>query len=170
MLIDEFRQFSIQFYQRPAVKLWLLAAQTSEAVDINLLLLACWLGIEGRVLAEYQWQGLSQQIGEFRHRFLCPLRALRQQTQAVIETNWGPDCKRILLSAELELEWLQQQQMLSYLAALGTFERGADSSQSLAIQNLDAVFNEVYSKKTFDYQELLTELADFIREREASGN
>lgn len=162
MFSEQFRDFSSQFYRRDTVKKILLAAQEQHQLDINMLLLACWLGSLGWTLGVADWLGLSQSCHLFRQHLLLPLRALRQSSSHLgLEQKLALDCKRLFLQLELELEWREQQELINYLHQHGTFSLTPQSSDGLAKQNLLSLLEHNQLNNLWNLDELVEELEDF---------
>ena len=146
---DKFWQFSLQLY--PQVKALCLQWQDELGVNVNLLLLLCYLEQQQLSLSAPELQQLAAQLNSFSAQFTRPLRALRKNTAiAAVTPAQQQTLKQALLQAELELEKLEQQLLLQhcpplskkatpllelYLAQFNT-DSNADSD-TLAAQILD---------------------------------
>lgn len=146
---DSFWQFSLQLY--PRVKPLCLQWQDELGVNVNLLLLLCYLEQQQRSLNAAELQQLAAQLNNFSMQFTQPLRALRKNTAiAAITPPQQQSLKQALLQAELTLEQLEQQLLLQhcpplskkatpllelYLAQLNT--TGNADSDTLAAQIFD---------------------------------
>lgn len=146
---DSFWQFSLQLY--PRVKPLCLQWQDELGVNVNLLLLLCYLEQQQRSLNAAELQQLAAQLNNFSMQFTQPLRALRKNsTIAAVTPTQQQSLKQALLQAELTLEQLEQQLLLQhcpplskkatpllelYLAQLNT--TGNADSDTLAAQIFD---------------------------------
>lgn len=114
---DKFWQFSLQLYTQ--VKPLCLQWQDELGVNVNLLLLLCYLEQQQLSLSAAQLQQLTAQLDNFSAQFTKPLRALRQNSAvAPLLPAQQQTLKQALLQAELELEKLEQQLLLRFCPPL----------------------------------------------------
>ncbi|HEY0923023.1 TIGR02444 family protein [Rheinheimera pacifica] len=114
---DKFWQFSLQLY--PQVKALCLQWQDELGVNVNLLLLLCYLEQQQLSLSAPELQQLAAQLDNFSAQFTKPLRALRKNTViAAVTPAQQQSLKQALLQAELTLEQLEQQLLLQHCPAL----------------------------------------------------
>jgi len=99
-------QFSLALY--PKVQRLCLHWQDTLKININLLLLLCYLEQQHCSINSGQIHTLSEQLNAFSQRFTQPLRQLRRQTTSA-PTLLQAQLKHTLLNAELALEKLEQQ-------------------------------------------------------------
>jgi len=77
---EAFWRFSLAFYEQPGVAQALLALQDRDSLDVNLMLLALWLGISGRGRLESDTLAeAGRAIGRIRAEIVEPLRTLRRK-------------------------------------------------------------------------------------------
>jgi uncharacterized protein (TIGR02444 family) len=75
---EEFWAFSLALYARPGVAEACLRLQDTCALDVNLLLLCCWLARRGCRLSAADLAGAEARAAPLRARVLEPLRAARR--------------------------------------------------------------------------------------------
>ncbi|MDX1677044.1 TIGR02444 family protein [Arsukibacterium sp.] len=110
-------QFSLALY--PQVQPLCLAWQDNFGVNINLLLLLCYLEQQQLSLTHQQLLQLTAELEQFSSQFTQPLRALRRKSSsASLSTSQQQHLKQALLQAELKLEQLEQQLLLQHCPAL----------------------------------------------------
>lgn len=116
---QQFWQFSLALY--PKVQPLCLAWQDSFGVNVNLLLLLCYLEQQQLSLTSQQLQHLAAKLNNFSRQFTQPLRALRRNSSsASLAKAQQQYLKQALLQAELSLEQLEQQLLLEYCPPLDT--------------------------------------------------
>lgn len=114
---EQLWQFSLAFY--PKVKPICLHWQDSLGANVNLLLLLCFLEQQQLCLSPQQIQQLSAVLENFSAQFTRPLRQLRRSaSQSPLLPTQQQQLKQSLLTAELELERLEQQLLLAQCPAL----------------------------------------------------
>jgi uncharacterized protein (TIGR02444 family) len=114
---DKFWQFSLQLY--PQVKPLCLQWQDELGVNVNLLLVLCYLEQQQLSLSTAELQQLAAQLNNFSAQFTKPLRTLRKNTAiAAVTPAQQQTLKQALLQAELTLEQLEQQLLLQHCPAL----------------------------------------------------
>jgi len=110
-------QFSLALY--PKVQPLCLEWQDNLGVNINLLLLLCYLEQQQLSLTQPQLLQLTAELEQFSRQFTQPLRALRRKSHlATLSLTQQQQLKHTLLQAELELEKLEQQLLLQHCPAL----------------------------------------------------
>ncbi len=113
----EFRTFSQSLYGRAGVAPACLGLQDRRGLDVNLLLLCCWAGGQGRSLDREALAMLASAIGPWRANVVEPLRAVRRWLKANPESVAGaPDLRRRILDTEIEAERLAQGRLSSAVA------------------------------------------------------
>lgn len=100
-MADSLWEFASAGYQRPGVAATCLDLQDKLEADVNMLLAAAWLGVDG-----YRWQ--AEEVAEIvvacsQWRTLCllPLRKIRRDLKGVAGAeNWYQRIKALELEAE----------------------------------------------------------------------
>ncbi|MAD76542.1 MAG: TIGR02444 family protein [Rheinheimera sp.] len=114
---DALWQFSLALY--PKVQPICLQWQDSFGLNVNLLLLLCYLEQRQLSLSGSQLEQLAATLNTFSQQFTQPLRALRRSSsKANLSVTQQQQLKQSLLAAELSLEQLEQQLLLEYCPAL----------------------------------------------------
>jgi uncharacterized protein (TIGR02444 family) len=84
-------QFSLGFYARPGVAPALIALQDRDGCDVNLILYALWLGLDGRPIDPAGLEAAAAAIAPLRHGVVEPLRALRRR----LKDDPDPEVQRL---------------------------------------------------------------------------
>ena len=110
-------QFSLALY--PKVQSLCLQWQDTFGLNINMLLLLCYLEQRQLSLSASQLKQLATSLSTFSQQFTQPLRALRRNSNsAALSVTQQQQLKQSLLAAELSLEQLEQQLLLEHCPAL----------------------------------------------------
>ncbi|MFO1048416.1 MAG: TIGR02444 family protein [Geminicoccaceae bacterium] len=139
----EFWRFSLDRYSRPGVAEACLELQDRDGADVNLLLLAMWLGSLGRRLSPAEGARLTAIAADWQNPIVAPLRAVRRCLKERIDVPWAEALevwRRRVAEAELALE--QVEQLLLERAAgagLGCAPRMAAAQENLAALGLARV-------------------------------
>ena len=81
---NPFWAFSLELYADGEVETACLALQDEFGLDVNLLLLCCWLGRHGVLLDPKGLQTLRDQSKAWRSEVVSPLRELRQRLKLAV--------------------------------------------------------------------------------------
>ncbi len=76
---NPFWDYSVALYRRPGVETACLGLQRRHGLDVNLVLLGCWLASRGIVLDRATLEGVEQAVSDWRADVIMPLRALRRR-------------------------------------------------------------------------------------------
>lgn len=136
-----FWRFSLVFYARPGVAPACLALQDRHGADVNLLLLALWLGTLGHRLDALAGTHIARLAADWQQPIVMPLRQVRRrlkQGHGAPELPW-PDAIALWRSrlAEVEVAFEQAEQLLLEAAA-GPVTSGGPN-QAAALLNLSAL-------------------------------
>lgn len=112
---EQFWSFSIKVYEPLATTF--LCLQNQLELDVNLLLLCCWLGGKRRVLADNEFLVLIEKTAPFRNQLIKPLREARRFAKKIEAIANSQDLKNKILVVELEAERLEQMILLETLRA-----------------------------------------------------
>lgn len=127
-----FWDFSIEVYQVPHVEDGLILMQDRHGLDVNLILLCCWLGGSGVRLKEKSMLTLLEKTTDWRQNIVEPLRQLRRVMKRdfpVLEGRSTENVRQQIKKAELDAEKFQQDLLYEMLQSLpGLDAREADRS------------------------------------------
>jgi uncharacterized protein (TIGR02444 family) len=115
-----FWRFSVDFYARPGVAEACLALQERSGADVNLVLLALWLGLQGHRLGAGPGRRLARLARDWQDPVIAPLRAVRRHLKRRADLPWPEPVaawRAELAGIELGLEQVEQ---LLLEAAVGT--------------------------------------------------
>jgi len=134
-LADEFWDFSLALYGRPEVAAACLRLQDAHGLDVNLLLLCCFLARSGRGrLSAAALAAAEARIAPWRASVLTPLREARRALKTMNAAGAPAlyaEVKRIELAAEREAQRLL---LASWLAPPAvSSDRAADEAANLAL-------------------------------------
>ena len=109
-----FWEFSLAFYARPEVAHACLALQDRHGADVNLVLLAIWLGRRGHYLSAAAGGRLQRLAHRWQRPVIGPLRRVRRELKRRLsgQTVAWPEAlvgiRRKLADAEITLEKMEQ--------------------------------------------------------------
>ncbi len=135
-------QYSLSRYSLPGVEALCLVAQDDYGIDVNLLLLAAWLGEQGLVLTAADVADIDAAVEPWRREVVLPLRALRRQWRGLpAVAGLRDDIKALELRAEQQL----QEQLWRYcqsrgFGSWGDGSRGYDSPDNGSQDNGSRVY------------------------------
>ena len=135
---NPFWDFSLVVYHRPGVAEACLALQDHHGLDVNLLLLCCWAGSEGRRLDAEDIARLGESVGGWQHSVVGPLRGVRRRLKDL------PDAASAQLDAlrqavkdcEFEAERIEQAMLHVAFARLSGKASPAADQAACAAANL----------------------------------
>src|SRR5258708_35868944 len=102
---DEFWAFSLALYARPGIADACLRLQDPHGLDVNLLLLCCWLARRGCRLSAADLAAAEARAAPLRARVLEPLRAARRALKTMPGSGAAAlyaQLKQVELAAERE--------------------------------------------------------------------
>lgn len=116
---SHFWDYSTTLYGRPGVADCCLELQDRYGADVNLLLLAVWLGARGARLDRAGWTALEQRTRSWQDEVVGRMRAVRRELRAMLEhgrvESWRRDrvlaLKQGLAALELDSERLEQHEL-----------------------------------------------------------
>lgn len=103
--------FSLSLYAAPGVAAACLTAQDSQGADVNLLLWAVWLAVQGHDLTAEEVAEAEAAVGPWREEVVWPLRAVRRRLKTGPRPAPDQDTESLRMqvkAAELEAEKAQQ--------------------------------------------------------------
>jgi uncharacterized protein (TIGR02444 family) len=102
-------RFSLAVYRRPGVEAACLALQDRWATDTNLLLLCCWLAVDGRALDKRTLRCAMSAVAHGQAEVIAPLRRARRALKsASLPGRWAADLRKRIAAVELDMEYLEQ--------------------------------------------------------------
>ena len=107
---NSFWDFSLAVYHRPGVAEACLALQDRHGLDVNLLLLCCWNGSEGRRLDAEDFARLGESVGGWQDSVVGPLRGVRRWLKDLPDAA-SPQfdaLRQAVKDCELEAERIEQ--------------------------------------------------------------
>lgn len=167
-----FWDFSLDLYGRPGVEAACLELQRRHDLDVNLLLLCCWLGVRGVELDHDDASRAAQAIEDWQREVVRPLRAVRRRLKVKL-ADPGPRnvpelfpelagrLRADILGLELDGEHLEQLTLDQLTAGLPA---RAIPDVRLAAANLE----RFWSFEALDAAPLRTLLANAFPRNEAS--
>ena len=122
---NPFWDYAVELYRRPGVEGACLELQARHGLDVNLVLLCCWLASRGVAADEPSLGRIAAAAASWQEAFVRPLRAVRRRLKADLadpQHDSIPACwpeltsglRGRLLALEIEGERLEQ----LFLAAL----------------------------------------------------
>jgi uncharacterized protein (TIGR02444 family) len=131
---DEFWTFSLALYARPGVADACLRLQDTHALDVNLLLLCCWLARRGCRLSAADLAAAEARAAPMRARILEPLRATRRALKTMPIAGAAAlyaQVKQVELAAERDEQRLIVAPWSGSLAA--SSDQGMDEAVNLTL-------------------------------------
>ena len=126
---EPFWDYSLELYRRPGVEEACLELQRRHGLDVNLLLLCCWLGARGIALDRAALARAELAVRAWQVEVVRPLRAVRRRVKAKlgdpdsmsVHEGW-PDLaqalRRRVLGLEIDAERLEQLALARSIAGL----------------------------------------------------
>lgn len=116
-LDNPFWQFSLQVYRDEQVKEACLAFQQQEGLNVNLLLLCCWLAYAVEEIPQSELISACHCISDWHEKITQTLRSVRQQLKKSSTDDWVNQFYQQVLSDELASEAYQQHRLYQCFAA-----------------------------------------------------
>ena len=141
---NPFWDYAVELYRPPGVEGACLELQARHGLDVNLVLLCCWLANRGVAADEPSLGRIAAAAASWQEAFVRPLRAVRRRLKGdlsdprpgSIAARWPEltsELRGRVLALEIEGERLEQ----LFLAALvGDLTPTATSGMALACANL----------------------------------
>jgi uncharacterized protein (TIGR02444 family) len=126
---NPFWDYALELYRRPGVEAACLELQQRHSVDVNIVLLCCWLGRRGVVADEAVFARIAEVAEVWQKEVVLPLRAVRSGLKSAltmpepgsIAARW-PDLAGALrqraLALEIDGERLEQLLLAAFTAEL----------------------------------------------------
>jgi uncharacterized protein (TIGR02444 family) len=141
---EPFWDYSLELYRRPGVEDACLELQRRHGLDVNLLLLCCWLGARGVALDRAALERAELAVRAWQVEVVRPMRAVRRRLKVKLEDpdpmsvheGW-PDLAQALrrhaLALEIDAERLEQ---LALARGVTGLPQSAAPGLSLAVRHL----------------------------------
>lgn len=116
-----FWRFSLRIYAAPGVAAACLALQDACGADVNLLLYACWLGLDGRQLGDRDMRRARAAVARWQKEVVQPLRQARRGTAKIsggVPREWAGLLHQRIGDTELDAEYVEQRMLAEFAAAL----------------------------------------------------
>ena len=136
---NDFWDFSLALYGRPAVAPACLALQDEHGADVNVLMWCCWIGASGRGVVEpAELDTVLAAVRWWQDDVVMPLRHVRRRLKGVSST--APEdvvetVRKRIAKVEIDTEHVQQL-MLSAMARPARATRAAERRAGDAARNL----------------------------------
>ena len=157
---NPFWDFSLQYYDQDGIPESLLYLQDSYDLDVNLILLAIWAGIEfGFLLCEENFSNLDFESGNWRKSIIEPLRKMRIELKicSTLNDKLLKGVRENIKKLELDAEHVAQIKLSGQLASFTAIPTSDDFTKA-AGWNLGVYFN--YSN--IEINSALEEKKDFL--------
>lgn len=137
MCQEEFWDWSVRVYANPQTQNACLRLQDEFAQDVNALLWACWLGVQGKSPTPSALNTLGDISAYWQTALISGVRKARRSLQVETEISSAPDLKSAFLELELALEKQEQLalQALPTLVAASEFQ----TPSALCMHNIGCV-------------------------------
>jgi uncharacterized protein (TIGR02444 family) len=135
---NPFWNFSLTVYDRPGVAEACLRLQDRHGLDVNLLLVCCWAGAQGRGLDSAGIARLAAAVTDWHHAVVQPLRGVRRwlKTQAAAPAGLAGALRTAIKGKELEAERIEQQLLYDALGGPAADTASLCEEDALAAKNL----------------------------------
>ena len=158
--------YSLATYSKPGVAAACLALQDRCGLDVNLLLLCCWLGAEGRRLDKEMAGKLIELTADWQREVVMPLRRIRRRLKGgdALEEVFRSQIK----GQELSAERLEQDRLLAFVGQGGSGKQGGPALAAANLKTyLHAAEQSVGITDTADLGSLLAGCFDGVPPLEA---
>lgn len=133
-----FWRHSLQLYAAAGIAPACLALQDDHGIDVNLLLLCCWLGSQGRRLGLRDMRAAMTSVADWQRCVIQPLRSVRRALKPMAQgalAEAAPRMRQRLARLELEAEF-QEHELLLHWAESRTLTCRPDTPQATTAANL----------------------------------
>ncbi len=110
--------YSLTTYGREDVAAGCLALQDRFGLDVNLILLCCWLGSRGTVLDPVQANQAVAIAENWAGPVIAPLRAVRRHLKSEAADERTSGFRKQLAALELDAEKIQQSRLYAHFGSL----------------------------------------------------
>jgi uncharacterized protein (TIGR02444 family) len=127
---NPFWDYALELYRKEGVEAACLELQQRHSVDVNIVLLCCWLGHRGIVADEAILARISEVVEVWQDEVVRPLRAVRSRLKAAltmpqpgsVAARWrelAGALRQRVLALEIDGERLEQLLLTEFTAGLG---------------------------------------------------
>ena len=128
--VNPFWDYAVELYREEGVEAACLELQQRHSVDVNIVLLCCWLGHRGVVADEAVWARIAEVAEIWQEEVVRPLRAVRSRLKSAltrpqpgsVTARWpelAGALRRRVLALEIDGERLEQLLLAEVSAELG---------------------------------------------------
>jgi uncharacterized protein (TIGR02444 family) len=141
---NPFWDFSLAVYGRPGVSEACLGLQDRHGLDVNLLLVCCWAGAQGRGLDPAGIARLAASVADWHRSVVQLLRGVRRwlKTQTTAPADQAGALRITIKAKELEAERIEQQLLYEAFGGLAAGPTAKGGEDALAAQNLRLYLRE----------------------------
>ena len=140
-LDNPFWQFSLKVYQDEKVKETCLSFQSREDVNVNLLLLCCWLSYAVETVSENEFKEACNLIVDWHQHITQAIRKIRQHLKTLASKDWIRDFYQQILAEELTSESYQQYTLYQHFAEKQ--KKLSSKNEELMLYYLFRLFDEM---------------------------
>lgn len=134
-----FWTWSLEVYARPGVEEILLDLQDRLGLDVNMVLFACWTGVDRRgSLFVSEWEALIAGTAEWRSEVIIPLRGIRRFLKRDEEGDDVRSLRGKVKQLELEAERIMQMKIARMTEPLREGRGRSGDAVELAQASLEA--------------------------------
>lgn len=142
-LDNPFWRFSINIYQHGVIKNFCLSFQEEQHINVNLLLLCCWLAYAVEEIPKSRLLEACHTIDDWHSSVTQPLRTSRHFVKSLAGSEpWLEDFSQQLLMDEIISETWQQYQLYTYFQ--DTPKRPFTKNERLATVYLHWLFVDMH--------------------------
>jgi uncharacterized protein (TIGR02444 family) len=139
---NEFWDFSVRLYGKPDVADACLALQDRHGVNVNVVLLCCWLSFSGRdTFADGELAQALATVSEWRDNVVLPLRTARRFLKGSVgtaERHLADNIRRVVAETEIHAEHVEQLMLSAAVQRPGTGTFDVVAQAMAAAENLMA--------------------------------
>jgi len=165
---NPFWDFSLSVYAEPGVADECLVLQDRHDLNVNLVLLAAYLGSAGVALNEERWEAAASEIAWLDETVVRPLRSIRRALKSHADPHGdlgarGQDVYRTIKTAEIDAERLEQDALYRWAGGSSAGVAAVDG-RALIARNMAALLRATgQNSATFEMPLRLIEAASLRR-------
>jgi uncharacterized protein (TIGR02444 family) len=139
---NEFWDFSVRLYGKPEVAEACLDLQDRHGINVNVVLLCCWLSASGR--DSFEDDELAQALAtveDWRDQVVLPLRTARRYLKGSVgaaERHLADNIRRVVTETEIHAEHVEQLMLSAVIQRPGTGSFDVAAQANAAAENLTA--------------------------------